>query len=92
MMAYRGLAERLACDGPVGHAQEGTGQHDEITPSKRQSMDRKGRFAKARRGGKETGGLVGGKHRRSPDEMKLRSKRFKFVAGGELVKSLALIG
>jgi hypothetical protein len=33
--AYSGLAERLACDGPVGHAQEGTSQHGEIRPSNR---------------------------------------------------------
>jgi hypothetical protein len=32
--AYRGrLAERLACDGPGGHAQGGTCQHGEIEPS-----------------------------------------------------------
>lgn len=30
---YSGLAERLACDGPGGHAHERTGQHDENRPS-----------------------------------------------------------
>lgn len=31
--AYRGLAERLACDGPGGHAHQGTCQHDWNRPS-----------------------------------------------------------
>lgn len=37
LAAYRGLAERLACDGPGGHARKGTGQHVEFKPSNQQS-------------------------------------------------------
>jgi hypothetical protein len=40
--AYRGLAERLACDGPAGAAQEGTSQHGDIRPSDQFQMEKGG--------------------------------------------------
>lgn len=82
MRAYRGLADRLASEGPGGHARNGTAQHDEFRPSDRLAMDVKGRDslrARRRRGGE--GGWV---HRRGAvKRCELRSK-VKFLAGGRI--------